>query len=137
MTLPDSQGQNIIFWGFDQGTTNPTFRFIWSPTNPKGDRRTKSLTLWMIIAVMIIETDFVPRWKQWGYEWSSRLWLLRLTLYCGENNDVMNDRLMKPKKNNFQTLTKIEHVPYRCSVLTNWAMKCQLGEQVNFKRVHQ
>ena len=41
---------------------------------------------------MITETEFVPRWKQWRYEVWSQLRLLRLKLYCGVNNDVMNDR---------------------------------------------
>ena len=46
----------------------------------------------MIVAVMIIETEFVLRCKQWHYEWSLWLWLLRLSLYRGVNSEVMNDR---------------------------------------------
>ena len=33
----------------------------------------------------------VLRCKQCCYKWSSRLWLLRLSLYRGVNNEVMND----------------------------------------------
>ena len=50
------------------------------------------MKLEMIVAVMIIETEIVPRCKQWRYEWSSWLWLWRLSFYHGVNNDVMNDR---------------------------------------------
>ena len=41
---------------------------------------------------MIIEIEFVPRFKQLGYKWSLRLWALRLSLYRVVNSDVMNDR---------------------------------------------
>ena len=40
---------------------------------------------------MIIEAEFVPRCKQWRYEWSLWLWSLRLSLYRGVNNGLMND----------------------------------------------
>ena len=46
-------------------------------------------TLWL---TTIIVTEFVPRCKQWCYEWSSQLWLLRLSFYRDVNNDVMIDR---------------------------------------------
>ena len=34
-----------------------------------------SSRLWMIFTVMIIETEFVPRWKQWRHQVWSQLWL--------------------------------------------------------------
>ena len=49
----------------------------------------------MIIVVMIIKTEFVLRCKQGRYEWSSWLWLLRLNLYRGVSNVVMNDVVIK------------------------------------------
>ena len=45
----------------------------------------------MIVVIMIIETEFVLWCKQWRYEWSSGLWLLRPSLYRRLNNEVMND----------------------------------------------
>ena len=51
-----------------------------------------TMTSWLIDKVMMIESEFVPQCKQWRYELSSRLWLLRLSLYRGVNNDIMNNQ---------------------------------------------
>ena len=38
-----------------------------------------------------VQTEFVPRCKYWCYDWALQLWLLRLSLYSGVNNDGMNE----------------------------------------------
>ena len=55
-----------------------------------------TMTLWMIVAVMINETEFVRRCKQWRCEWSSRLWMQVLSLKAFAIENLNRTRTLFP-----------------------------------------